>query len=169
MKYRLCHKERSIVSYFQGIPKSKYSQSNNPIYITTIIIIAVMWYCIMRVIYNTCTIHVFVLFVQISIYSIFPQVNTTVHNIIVGKLWIDNHGEMDIINHTTGEKCHLIYKPYSYFSREAPRRVRTFAFVGMHYAHIHVHMQCTCVLYFFPCYKHKVRDEVQSNWSNRLL
>lgn len=45
------------------------------------------------------------------------------HNIIVGKLWIDNHGEMDIVNHTTGEKCHLIYKPYSYFSREVPRRV----------------------------------------------
>jgi len=46
-----------------------------------------------------------------------------VHNIIVGKLWIDNHGEMTIENHKTGDKCHLKYIPYSYFSRDTPRKV----------------------------------------------
>ncbi|CAH8562192.1 unnamed protein product [Schistosoma intercalatum] len=51
------------------------------------------------------------------------KIPLTVHNIIVGRLWIDNSGEMDIINHNTGEKCHLSYKPYSYFSNEKPRRV----------------------------------------------
>jgi len=51
------------------------------------------------------------------------KVTTTVHNIIVGKLWIDNHGEMTIENHKTGDKCHLKYIPYSYFSRDTPRKV----------------------------------------------
>ncbi|TNN05042.1 Oxysterol-binding protein isoform 2 [Schistosoma japonicum] len=53
------------------------------------------------------------------------KISLTVHNIIVGRLWIDNSGEMDIINHNTGEKCHLSYKPYSYFSNEKPRRAQT--------------------------------------------
>ena len=51
------------------------------------------------------------------------KVTTTVHNIIVGRLWVDNQGEMDITNHTTGDKCHLKYSAYSYFSREPPRKV----------------------------------------------
>jgi len=51
------------------------------------------------------------------------KVTTTVNNIIVGRLWVDNHGEMDIKNHTTGDNCHLKYYAYSYFSREAPRKV----------------------------------------------
>lgn len=51
------------------------------------------------------------------------KVTTFVHNIIVGKLWVDQHGEMDIINHLTEDKCHLKFIPYSYFSREIPRRV----------------------------------------------
>ena len=54
------------------------------------------------------------------------KVTTTVHNIIVGKLWIDQSGEMDITNHTTGDKCHLKYHAYSYFSKEKPRRVGHF-------------------------------------------
>lgn len=51
------------------------------------------------------------------------KVTTTVHNIIVGKLWVDNHGEMDIVNHNTGDHCHLKYYAYSYFSRDVPRKV----------------------------------------------
>jgi len=54
------------------------------------------------------------------------KVTTTVNNIIVGKLWIDQSGEMDIMNHTTGEKCHLKYHAYSYFSRDSPKRVTGF-------------------------------------------
>lgn len=54
------------------------------------------------------------------------KVTTTVNNIIVGKLWIDQSGEMEIANHLTGEKCHLRYHSYSYFSRETPKRVSGF-------------------------------------------
>lgn len=57
------------------------------------------------------------------------KVTTTVHNIIVGKLWIDNHGEMIIENHKTGDKCHLKFIPYSYFSRDVPRKVGCFIFI----------------------------------------
>ena len=51
------------------------------------------------------------------------KVTTTVHNIIVGKLWVDNSGEMDIKNHFNGDNCHLTYNAYSYFSKETPRKV----------------------------------------------
>lgn len=54
------------------------------------------------------------------------KVTTTVHNIIVGRLWVDNHGDMEIIgeNSATGYKCHLKYLPYSYFTRDSQRRVK---------------------------------------------
>ena len=51
------------------------------------------------------------------------SVTTTVHNIIVGKLWVDQSGDMDIFNHTTKDICHLKYYAYSYFSRDIPRKV----------------------------------------------
>ncbi|RCN48652.1 Oxysterol-binding protein [Ancylostoma caninum] len=53
----------------------------------------------------------------------YKKITTTVHNIIVGKLWIDNHGDMEIINHGTGDKCVVKFFPYSYFSRETPRKI----------------------------------------------
>ncbi|XP_067136347.1 oxysterol-binding protein 1 isoform X2 [Centruroides vittatus] len=62
-------------------------------------------------------------FVKSGYHYTWRKVTTTVHNIIVGKLWVDHHGEMDIINHVTGDKCHLRFIPYSYFSRETPRKV----------------------------------------------
>jgi hypothetical protein len=52
------------------------------------------------------------------------KVTTTVHNIIVGKLWVDQHGDMDIVNHKEGVKCHLKYIPYSYFTRDIQRKVK---------------------------------------------
>lgn len=53
------------------------------------------------------------------------KVTTTVHNIIVGKLWIDHHGDTDIVGRQSakGIKCHLKYIPYSYFSN-AQRKVK---------------------------------------------
>ncbi|XP_031574261.1 oxysterol-binding protein 1-like isoform X3 [Actinia tenebrosa] len=51
------------------------------------------------------------------------KVTTTVHNIIVGRLWVDQSGEMDIVNHTTNENCHLRYDAYNYFGRDTPRKV----------------------------------------------
>ncbi|KAM4636729.1 oxysterol-binding protein 1-like [Discoglossus pictus] len=51
------------------------------------------------------------------------KVTTTVHNIIVGKLWIDQSGEIEIVNQKTGDKCKLKFAPYSYFSRDVARKV----------------------------------------------
>ncbi|KAJ3598841.1 hypothetical protein NHX12_032805 [Muraenolepis orangiensis] len=41
-----------------------------------------------------------------------------VHNIIVGQLWIEQYGNMEVINHKTGEKCCLNFKPCGLFGRE---------------------------------------------------
>ncbi|CAK5084776.1 unnamed protein product [Meloidogyne enterolobii] len=43
---------------------------------------------------------------------IFQKVTTTVHNIIVGKLWIDNHGTMNIVNHVSGERANIKFHSY---------------------------------------------------------
>ncbi|CAG9559291.1 unnamed protein product [Danaus chrysippus] len=53
------------------------------------------------------------------------KVTTTVHNIIVGKLWVDNHGDMDIVGEgsAAGYVAHLKYLPYGYFSKDAQRKV----------------------------------------------
>jgi len=49
------------------------------------------------------------------------KVKTIVHNIVIGKLWIDQVGEMEVINHKTGDKCHLKYEPYSFFGGVAKK------------------------------------------------
>ncbi|XP_037115932.1 oxysterol-binding protein 2 isoform X2 [Syngnathus acus] len=54
---------------------------------------------------------------------VWRKVTSTVHNIIVGKLWIDQSGDIEIVNHRTKETCQLKFSPYSYFSREVPRKV----------------------------------------------
>uniref|UniRef100_A0A8B9FW95 Oxysterol-binding protein n=1 Tax=Amazona collaria TaxID=241587 RepID=A0A8B9FW95_9PSIT len=41
-----------------------------------------------------------------------------VHNIIVGKLWIEQYGNVEITNHKTGEKCILSFKPCGLFGKE---------------------------------------------------
>lgn len=33
-------------------------------------------------------------------------------------------GEIEIINHKTGDKCNLKFVPYSYFSRDVARKVK---------------------------------------------
>ena len=52
----------------------------------------------------------------------YNRLTTTVHNIIVGKLWVDNHGDCEVINHATGDVCNIKVLPYSYFSREGGSR-----------------------------------------------
>ncbi|XP_039188441.1 oxysterol-binding protein 2 isoform X2 [Crotalus tigris] len=54
---------------------------------------------------------------------IWQKVTSTVHNIIVGKLWIDQSGDIEILNHKSKDKCQLKFTPYSYFSRDIPRKV----------------------------------------------
>ncbi|XP_069809438.1 oxysterol-binding protein-related protein 2 isoform X1 [Dendropsophus ebraccatus] len=44
-----------------------------------------------------------------------------VHNVIIGKLWIEQYGTMEIINHSTGDKCVLNFKPCGLFGKELHR------------------------------------------------
>ncbi|KAI6191661.1 Oxysterol-binding protein [Aphelenchoides bicaudatus] len=53
----------------------------------------------------------------------FKKVTTTVHNIIMGRLWLDNHGEMLIENQKTGDKCSLKFHAYSYFAPDKAHKV----------------------------------------------
>uniref|UniRef100_A0A3B4X4V8 Oxysterol-binding protein n=1 Tax=Seriola lalandi dorsalis TaxID=1841481 RepID=A0A3B4X4V8_SERLL len=41
-----------------------------------------------------------------------------VHNIIVGQLWIEQYGSVEVINHRTGERCFLNFKPCGLFGKE---------------------------------------------------
>lgn len=44
------------------------------------------------------------------------NVKITAHNLLIGKMWFEYTGEMEIINHKLGIKCYLDFKPYSWFS-----------------------------------------------------
>lgn len=72
--------------------------------------------------------HVIIKSPSLTFHYTYKKVTTTVHNIIVGKLWIDNHGEMHIENHDTGDKCVIKFHSYSYFSTEKPRKVNFFLY-----------------------------------------
>ncbi|XP_023322727.1 oxysterol-binding protein 1 [Eurytemora carolleeae] len=50
------------------------------------------------------------------------KVKTVVHNIVIGKLWIDNCGDMEVVNHRTNDKCYMKFEPYSYFGG-TPKKV----------------------------------------------
>ncbi|XP_068102548.1 oxysterol-binding protein 2 isoform X1 [Hyperolius riggenbachi] len=54
---------------------------------------------------------------------VWKKVTSTVHNIIVGKLWIDQSGDIEITNYKTKDKCQMKFTPYSYFSRDIARKV----------------------------------------------
>lgn len=41
-----------------------------------------------------------------------------VHNIIVGQLWIEQYGNVEVINHKTGERCYLNFIPCGLFGKE---------------------------------------------------
>ncbi|XP_028987323.1 oxysterol-binding protein-related protein 1 isoform X2 [Betta splendens] len=41
-----------------------------------------------------------------------------VHNIIVGQLWIEQYGNVEVINHKTGERCIMTFKPCGLFGKE---------------------------------------------------
>ncbi|CAB1331367.1 unnamed protein product [Coregonus sp. 'balchen'] len=41
-----------------------------------------------------------------------------VHNIIVGQLWIEQYGNVEVFNHKTGERCCLNFKPCGLFGQE---------------------------------------------------
>lgn len=72
--------------------------------------------------------HFLVFFTQFPIdnHYTWRKVTTLVHNIIVGKLWVDQSGEMEIKNHATEDVCVLKFTPYSYFSKHSQRKVKGF-------------------------------------------
>lgn len=49
------------------------------------------------------------------------NVNCCVHNIIVGKLWIEQHGTMEVVNHSTGHRAILEFKSASWSSKDLHR------------------------------------------------
>ncbi|XP_037911232.1 oxysterol-binding protein-related protein 1 isoform X2 [Hermetia illucens] len=49
------------------------------------------------------------------------NVNCCVHNIIVGKLWMEQYGTMEVVNHTTGHKAILTFKPAGWASKDLHR------------------------------------------------
>ncbi|KAM4623204.1 oxysterol-binding protein-related protein 2 isoform 1-T3 [Discoglossus pictus] len=44
-----------------------------------------------------------------------------VHNVILGKLWIEQYGTVEIVNHSTGDKCVLNFRPCGLFGKELHR------------------------------------------------
>lgn len=49
---------------------------------------------------------------------VWRKVSTIIRNLYIGKLYIEQEGELDILNQTTGEKCHLKYMCGGMFSRD---------------------------------------------------
>lgn len=49
------------------------------------------------------------------------NVSCCVHNIIVGKLWIEQYGTMEVVNHRTGHRAILDFKSASWFSKDLHR------------------------------------------------
>ncbi|XP_013420146.1 oxysterol-binding protein-related protein 2-like [Lingula anatina] len=47
------------------------------------------------------------------------NVNCSVHNIIVGKLWVEHSGQMEVVNHQTNHRVVLNYKPCGWFGKDA--------------------------------------------------
>ncbi|XP_037132608.1 oxysterol-binding protein-related protein 1 isoform X2 [Syngnathus acus] len=41
-----------------------------------------------------------------------------VHNIIVGQLWIEQYGSVEVVNHKTGERCSMTFRPCGLFAKE---------------------------------------------------
>nr|CAH0108092.1 unnamed protein product [Daphnia galeata] len=49
------------------------------------------------------------------------NVSCYVHNIIVGKLWMEQYGTMEIVNHSNGYRCELNFKPAGWYCRDLHR------------------------------------------------
>lgn len=49
------------------------------------------------------------------------NVNCCVHNIIVGKLWMEQYGTMEAVSHTTGLRAVLTFKPAGWASKDLHR------------------------------------------------
>ncbi|KAK9496721.1 hypothetical protein O3M35_013014 [Rhynocoris fuscipes] len=52
------------------------------------------------------------------------KVETTVNNVILGNLWIDQTGTMIIKNHKTGWQSDIEFIPYNYYNKEEQRSIK---------------------------------------------
>ncbi|CAG7833943.1 unnamed protein product [Allacma fusca] len=77
-----------------------------------------------------------------SIYS-WRKVNTYVHNLVIGKIWVDNEGDMEILNHKTGDRCSLKYIPQTTFGKEQKK----------------ARVKCN-----WPCLEQAGRDSLDTEW-----
>lgn len=47
---------------------------------------------------------------------VLEQVTSCVHNIVVGRMWLDNYGEMEIVNRTNGGRCVITFAKTGWMS-----------------------------------------------------
>jgi len=45
----------------------------------------------------------------------YVKITTCVHNIVIGKMWVDNYGQARLYNHTTKDVCVVDVEPYDWF------------------------------------------------------
>ncbi|KAK7571168.1 hypothetical protein V9T40_014772 [Parthenolecanium corni] len=76
------------------------------------------------------------------------NVTCSVHNVVVGKIWIEQSGTMEIVNHRTGHKAILNFKPAGWFNKDT-NRVEGFIYdpskkkLRFLYGKWSEHMKCT--------------------------
>ncbi|CAN8066371.1 unnamed protein product [Agarophyton chilense] len=47
---------------------------------------------------------------------VFNQITTCVHNIVIGRMWLDNYGQMEIVNRTNGGRCVIDFSKTGWMS-----------------------------------------------------
>lgn len=55
-----------------------------------------------------------------EVYS-WQNINCSVHNVIIGKIWIEHYGEMEVVNHMTKRKSVIEFKPCGWTGTDAHR------------------------------------------------
>ncbi|XP_065220938.1 oxysterol-binding protein-related protein 1 [Planococcus citri] len=101
------------------------------------------------------------------------NVTCSVHNVVVGKIWIEQSGTMEITNHKTGHRAVLNFKSSGWFSKDM-NRVEGFVFdrskkkMKFLYGRWSDHMKATDMYSFEEfvkenCHRYKIGDGKNSN------
>lgn len=83
------------------------------------------------------------------------NVNCCVHNIIVGKLWMEQYGSMEVVNHSTGHRALLTFKPAGWTSKDL-HRVEGFIVDKKLVSIFIMDMMLFCCFTFFICYSQQL-------------
>ena len=62
-------------------------------------------------------------FAKTSHHYTWSKVKTVVNNIVFGKMWLNHTGDVDVVNKTTNDVCHLNFASYSKFSQTPPNKI----------------------------------------------